>query len=437
MASQQHRDVIVIGAGISGLVAANELVQAGKTVLLMDARERVGGKTELVATEQGAFVEGGAQFVKRGHTEAQRLIAEAGLPLVTIDVQGDDVYLENGVVSHEAAPFSSAPDRHEAYTELMREFEALAFSAPVGALTQSDRAVELDCITVADWAARSAADAGVRARFVRDVTSGMGNTDRNDVSLLAALHYLNAAGAADSGHEAFLPGGFTGLTEHLAKGLDCDVLLGTRVTDIAQTSSGMLVTHTAGESRATDVVIACSPTLMRNINVQGLTWPTRDRWQQELSIKATLRYATPFWEQAGLSGNASGDLDVSYVINTSTPGFYQLTALWNKGQHDLTPLEVREKVLADVAAYLGDAALTLSDLSISDWTRDALAGGCGSPLGVGVLSDPDAFRIELAPHLFRAGTEASSQGWGSVEGAVRAGKRGAYALLTGSSSIIS
>lgn len=435
MASQQHRDVIVIGAGISGLVAARELVQAGKTVLLIDARERVGGKTELVVTQKGALVEGGAQFVKKGHTEAQRLIAEAGLPLVTIEAQGDDVYLENGIQSRESAPFSFAPDRHEAYAALMREFEALAFSAPVGELTQSDRAAELDHITVADWAARSAADEGVRARFVMDVTSGMGNTGRNNVSLLAALHYLNAAGAVDSGHEAFLPGGFTGLTEHLADGFDGDVLLNTRVTGIAPTSSGMLVTHTAGASLATDVVIACSPTLMRGMTVQGLTWPTLDRWEQELSIKATLRYATPFWEETGLSGNASGDRDVSYVINTSTPGFHQLTALWNKGQHDLTPSEVREQILADVAAYLGDAALTPSDLSITDWTQDELAGGCGSPLGVGVLSDPDAFRFELAPHVFRAGTEASLQGWGSVEGAVRAGKRGAYAVLSGSSSI--
>lgn len=422
-------DALVIGGGISGLIAAREIERRGLSVALVDARDRLGGRTIRKRSERGAPVEGGAQFVKGGHSEATRLLAEAGVGLLSTESEGEQVFVANGIARKESAPFSFDPRRAEAYRALREEFHGLAFSVATGDVAGSGWAAPLDDETLAGWAEARAEDPAVRRRFVRDFGFGMGARD-GEVSAFAALHYLNAAGAPDSGHEMFIAGGFSDLVHWLAEDLRTTrVILGRRVQRVERRMAGFAVHAGSHVLGARSVVLAMSPVLLREIRLDAVDWAPRLHWRQRPSIKATLFYARPFWEEAGLSGHAEGDREVSYVINTSSPGAHALTALWNAGAHHRSPREVRAEILADMEAYLGPRAAEPDDIAITDWALDPLTGGCGSPLPPGVLSAPTAFEVEIAPGLFRAGTEASRIGWGSVEGAIRAGHRAAEEVL--------
>lgn len=429
--ASRDADVLVIGAGISGLVAARELAEAGRRVMLLEARDRIGGRAVRAVSDLGALFEGGAQFVKGGHSEVQSLLGEAGIGLVAGPRSGEDVYAVGDTALRETAPFSSEPLRAEQYARIKREFDARAFGADPGTLGASGDARALDGETLSDWIGRRVADPVVAARFTRDVSAGMGATARDEVSLLAALHYANAAGAPDSGHERFIPAGFSALVDHLAaRSAGVEILLGQRVAAVRQRAGGIeVLTRDGARLSSRSAVLAMSPVLLRRIEMDGAEWAPALDWVQRPSIKATLSYERPFWEDLGLSGNAGGDRAVSYLINTSAPGRPQLTALWNAGHHDLDEAAVRRTILSDAAAYLGEPAAAPRDLVVTDWSRDAFAGGCGSPLPPGVLSRADAFRVVLGRGVFRAGTEASPIGWGSVEGAVRAGRRAASLAL--------
>lgn len=422
-------DAVVIGAGIAGVLASRELLRQGRTVALVEARDRLGGRTVRTRTEQGAVLEGGAQFVKGGHAAALALLEEAGIELLTVSGAGDDIYSEGDRLTRETAPFSSAPERGESYGALQRAFQEIAFSRAPGDLLAHRDARHLDTVLLSDWAASLCNDPGVARRFVTDASFGMGSTD-GGVSLLAALHYANAAGLPDLGHERFIADGFSRLVDLLVDQIhDAQIILRNPVDRISRVARGYEVGSGSRVVTAPIVVLAISPVLQRRIrfDVPGVDRRPGESWRQEPSVKATLRYDRPFWIEAGLSGNVTGDGEISYIINTSRPDVHELTVLWNLGAHDRDHAELRRTILSFISATLGPDAPEPRDAGITDWSADEFSGGCGSPLRPGTLTSGDPFRLELAPGLLRAGTESSPTGWGSVEGAICSAFRAAEA----------
>lgn len=426
-------DAVVVGAGVSGLVAAAELEAGGLSVLVLEARSRPGGRTVRTVSEAGIPVEGGAQFIKRGHTAVQELIDAWNIPFGVAPEQGASTYVSNGTLSVEAAPFAGDDKRRLEFERAVDAFNGMAFSAPVGELVADSRALAWDQQSLQEWAGAQTSDSMVRQRILRDLSFGIGADGTEPVSLLAALHYTNAAGAPDSGHESFLHHGFSDLVDCLLEKLSTDVRCASKVSGVKH-HDGVCEVVVDGEEaayRAKAVVLALSPTLMRRITLPASPQSSLiAAWRQKRSIKATLTYAEPFWEQRGLSGNAAGDRSVAYLINTSTADRFAITALWNAGEHSFAPSEVRETILSDVDFYLGQSTPPPSDVAVTDWAQDDLAGGCGSPLPPGVLSAQQSFEVLWSRGVYRAGTESSPIGWGSVEGAVRAGRCAAAAVLS-------
>lgn len=425
-------DAIVVGAGVSGLVAATELEARGLSVLVVEARNRAGGRTVRSVSEAGILVEGGAQFIKHGHTAVRELIDAWSIPIEAAPARGASTYVSDGALSVEVAPFAGDDKRRAEFERAVGAFNEMAFSAPVGELVDDSRAPEWDRQSLQEWVRAQTGDSLVRDRVVRDLSFGIGADGTEPVSLLAALHYTNAAGLPDSGHESFLPHGFSDLVDRLLEQLSTDVMCRSKVSGVKYHDGACEVVVNDGKAayRARAVVLALSPTLLRRITLPASPQSSLvAAWRQERSIKATLTYQEPFWEQRGLSGNAAGNRSVSYLINTSTMDQFSITALWNAGEHELSPYEVRETILGDVDFYLGQSTPPPNDVAITDWTQDDLAGGCGSPLPPGVLSAQRPFEVLWSTGVYRAGTESSPVGWGSVEGAVRAGRCAADAVL--------
>jgi monoamine oxidase len=159
-----------------------------------------------------------------------------------------------------------------------------------------------------------------------------------------------------------------------------------------------------------------------------------DGWQQAYGCKSFAVYATPWWRANGLSGLATGDLAVRSVIDLS-PHDGSLGILLAETHPSSDPAanpddaEQRELVLDGIARYLGEPAEPLLHFGSYSWPVDPWAGGCGSPLAPGLISAFGSALGRPVGAIHFAGTESSDVGWGSMEGAVRAGQRAAAELI--------
>ena len=101
-------DVVVVGGGISGLVAARKVARAGRSVLVVEARKRVGGRVLNHELGDGSVVEAGGAFVGPTQDHVLRLARELGVPTFDEYVEGNSVYVSS---NGSAARSTRAPCR--------------------------------------------------------------------------------------------------------------------------------------------------------------------------------------------------------------------------------------------------------------------------------------------------------------------------------------
>src|ERR1700722_12283564 len=126
MARPQAENIIVIGAGAAGLIAARELARAGKRVTILEARDRYGGRIHpLPSAEFGYPAEGGAEFVHGEAPVTRRLLREAGLS--TLPIHGARWDVDDGVLSRGDWSDPHANELHKALTELQSDMTVAEF----------------------------------------------------------------------------------------------------------------------------------------------------------------------------------------------------------------------------------------------------------------------------------------------------------------------
>ena len=437
-----HRvDVAVVGLGISGLVALNDLAGGGITTVGIDARPRIGGRTHRITTDSGFSFEAGGEFLKPAHTRIRALMATLGVPTLPMVFEGSPVTVEAGVRSEGGDAFADRPAARAEYRAAQALFADLAASVVVGAIHTTVDAAQLDSMSVSQWAATVAADPRVRERLVRDIVSGLGGPGA-DLSLLVALGYaaasLPVAGETVHPSERVAGGGFA-IAEALAARLPVGSLaLGSAATRVQLEDDGVQLTGPGLDVHAGSVILAMSPKLLRGIQfyppLPAATASLIDGWQQAYGCKSFVVYPTPWWRDRGLSGLAMGDLPVRSVIDLS-PADGSVGILLAETHPSSDPAanptdeQQRALVLAGVAEYLGETSEPVLHFGAFSWPSDPLAGGCGSPLKPGLVTAFGDALGEPVGAIHFAGTETSDVGWGSMEGAVRAGQRAAAEVL--------
>ncbi|MEA2381779.1 MAG: monoamine oxidase [Solirubrobacteraceae bacterium] len=274
----RRADVAIVGAGLAGLTAARRLVAAGRSVVVLEARDRVGGRTLNAPLGGGHVTELGAQFIDPTHTKIAALADAVGVPTFETFNTGQNVSLFTGRrLLYPATPgIPTDPDVTNAFLQSLK-LNALAEKVPVAEPWRAPNAARLDRQTLADYRDANVANPRGRAAFDLAVRVIWGAEPR-ELSLLYALAYTAAAG--DEGHpgnfvrfittgggaqEMRFVGGSQRIAEGVAERLGRRVVLGTPVRRIVQDADGVRLIASGLTVRAKRAIVTVPPVLALDI----------------------------------------------------------------------------------------------------------------------------------------------------------------------------
>ena len=443
-------DAVVVGAGLAGLAAARELEGAGASVLVVEANDRVGGRT-MTRRVGGVPVEMGGQWIGPGQRRINALASELGVEIFPAEVPGRTVFYEGGRRSEYEeggeVPFADPG----AGSEVRQVFEALsrlAEDVPADAPWTAEKAREWDGQTLETWKLRHTSSAGARFYFDLAVES-LYACEPRDVSLLGVLSDVASSGGFGglfeieaSAEEHRLVGGAQELSARMARGLEGRVVLGSPVRRISQGGEGVLVESDTVSAVAGAVVVAVPPVLRGRIEYVPALPPAHDGLCQRMPMGAVIKcsavYDAPFWREAGLSGRAESDAGPCKVTcDSSTPGSDAgvLTGFVlgsDARRWGGRPAGERKRaVLECFARFFGEGALHPRGYAECDWGAEPYSRGgyAGVPAPGFFLEYGPALR-EPVGRVHWAGTETAARWNGYMDGAVESGQRAARGILS-------
>jgi monoamine oxidase len=432
--------VVVVGAGFSGLAAALALAGAGCGVRVLEARDRVGGRTLTRRLSDGTPLDLGAQWVGPTQDRMYALVAAYGLGTFPSAAEGSPTLGWDGRLR---------PEVPESVSRVLAALDALADPLDPAAPWSAPRAAEWDALTLAGWLDATVPDP-VTARYAgRLLAGGLLAAAPAEVSLLQLLFYLRSGGGtrsllgmAGGAQQDRIVGGPAALAERLAAALPPGSLsLGTPVTAVGQDAGGVRVRTDRATLAADAVVVALAPALAGRIRYDPPLPALRDGLTQRMPMGAAVKvhavYPEPFWRADGRSGVATADAGaVTETVDNSVPGCPRgvLTAFsYGDEARALRRLAAparRAALLDALVALFGPAAAGPAEFVEYDWSADPWTRGCFC----GMLT-PGSWRA-YGPELRRpagrvhwAGTETATRWSGYLEGAVRAGERAAAEVL--------
>jgi len=440
-------DVVVVGAGVAGLVAATELRNSGYHVAVLEARDRVGGRTlnREIPNSGGQVIEMGGQWIGPTQHRALKLVEELGLRLYPTYDDGKHTVDFRGRLRRYTGRIPWLGGRTLIDIGLAQlKLDSVARKVVTAAPWDTRNAAAFDGQTFADWIVRHVKTDGGE-KFFRIVTEAVFSAEPEDMSALWAMFYLGSAGGLDplintrnGAQQDRVVGGTQLISIRLADRLGDSVELNAPVAAIDWSGDRVVVTTRYRRTvTARRVILAVPPPLAAKIAMTPELPAARralvDGMPMGSVIKINVVYDSPFWRESGLSGQANSDVRALNTVYDNTPhsGSPAVLLGFLEGRHakataHLDPGERRKLVLDDLAAYFGPRAYDAVDYLEQDWCAEEFSGGCyGAFAQPGTLTRfGPALREPIGPIHF-AGTETATRWAGYIDGAAESGERAA------------
>jgi putrescine oxidase len=441
-------DVVVVGAGVAGLATARRLVAEGRDVVVLEARDRVGGR--LWNTELGGEAnELGGEWIAPYQSRMHALLDELGVELFAAYRDGDDVYVdEHGNARRHGDDESALSDADQrALYEGDAKLDALAKELDPDAPWEHPRARELDTMTFDEWLRAEVGSEPARENLRSYLADGFLTKPAHAFSLLQGLWVIAGAGgtyelfAAEQCLAYRVVGGSQLIPIRMAEELGERVVLGAPVHAIRWRDGGVEVDagHVRVEARA--AVVAVAPNLAATIRFQPALPAWRMRLQQASSQGSVTKYLAvydhPFWREDGLSGEGFAPFGLVRELYDNTPPSASVGVLCTflpGEQADLvarmSPDARRTAILEGMAAFVGPEGLRATDLIETDWSAEEWTRGAyASTFGIGGLTrfGPD-MRHPVGP-IHWACSDIAGFGNMHMEGAARSGDAAAAEVL--------
>lgn len=425
--------VAVVGGGLAGLVAARELRRRGIECVVLEARDRVGGRTwSKVVPGRRHRIDGGAQWVGPTQTEILALAEELGIETQPTFNEGRTVAVAAGIRSESDG--DGVLDGGDDFERTSATLEEMARQVPLEAPWTAPKSRPWDSQSLGEWL-HATAPAEVRATFEALTPVIVGGAP-GEVSLLWWLFYLHSAGGltpliatAGGAQDRHFLGGSQSLSEKLAAALGDRVLLGRPVGLIRVRENKPSIFAQGLQVVAQRVVVAMMPSNANRITFEPALPRARRalqaEWPRAAGTKLSVIYDKPFWRQAGLNGQASSDLAAAFTFDSSPRdgSLGVLTVFPNESLLPEDPGGARQSILDALVVLFGERAAGPLTVIETDWGAESYTTGCVSPVPPGLLTSwGTALRKPVGP-LHWAGTETAAVWNGYMDGAVRSGKR--------------
>lgn len=413
-------DVVVVGSGLSGLTAARQLQGAGASVVVLEARDRVGGRARTVRTASGAALELGPQWVGRDHKRMHALADEFGIELQKIDHGGRRI-----VADHRGRWEGRLDIRLSSIT---RALDAWRISRRF----EKDRAADDWTTPAGEWIAAHGRGWGGDVLLRHAAETGVCR-DADDVPIADVASQVDSLGGLGRlrGADVFIvPDGVNRFTDGLAAELR-DVRLGSPVSRIVRGEGGRIEVETSdGLVECRQVVLAVPPLVRSSITIDDeLLASPSSTWVPGQVVKVAASYPLRWWREAGYRGLAdTPSRRFGFTADVSTRGHALLVGLaTGSAAAEMASLDEDARCagfLNHVEWLFGPSPVEPEEVRSHDWMDDpfTFGGYAARPLDARAL-DPGSGPLHLA------GTEHATVWRSYMEGAVQSGERAAENAL--------
>jgi monoamine oxidase len=442
-------DVCVVGGGLAGLAAARRLTSAGRSVLVLEARNRVGGRVWAHRLSDGTVVDRGGAWFGPTHDAGMALAAQVGVETYKTWVAGAHLLVGDG--------------RTRRYTGLIPRISPLAVVSTAAALAGADLMARTvprdepwrgrfsrywDSKSVSWWLRRCGVQTSVGRDLFEMAVRGLFPYDLDETSLLHLLFLVRSHGGLNKlfsieggAQENLVDGSMSSIAEKVAADLGDHVRLAQPVRSIAQDSDVVTVSTDTIRVRARHAVVTSPPALTVEIDFQPVLESDRAALYRSAvagwETKTLVVYDEPFWRQDGLSGQTTEPKSVSEVTIDSSPasGRPGVLASFTFGTvarraASMPAPERQSAVMAALTQRLGPKAAQAREFIETSWWDEPWSRGCSmAHLPPGALTRSGPLLQRPFGRVHWAGTETATQNHGAVDGAVRSGWRAADEVL--------
>jgi len=443
MATTMEADVCVVGAGLAGLTAARRLSQAGQSVVVLEARDRVGGRVWTHTSEAGVPVDMGACFVGPGHDRLHALAKETGVGTFKTYVEGDNVLATGGKVRRYRGDIPRiSPVALLSAGQAIARINAMAKKLPLDAPWDAPRAAAWDAQSMRSWLSPAHVPTKLARDLVEATVRACLTSELSELSLLGWLLLVRSAGGVESlmniagGYQdSQFEGGVSQIPDAMAHDLGDAVVRQAPVTAVTQRADRVEVVSDTVTVRARRVVLALPRGLAAAIRFEPALPADHAlliaKMPAGTEVKTVAIYDEPFWRADGVSGAtvATDDL-IEVTLDTTQPGHAhgvigtysagpRARALWALGER-----ERRDLLLRMLTARLGPKAGKPIEVLEINWSEERWTRGCScAHFAPGVLTQFGHLLREPVGRLHWAGTETATTSFGAMDGAIRSGER--------------
>jgi monoamine oxidase len=435
-------DVIVIGAGYAGLTATRNLLQADKNVLLLEARDRVGGRVYTKTFADGSYIDLGGAWVGPTQDRIYALAREFDVSTFKTFDEGKSIQYFRGKA---------------------KEYKGLIPPLPIGALLSLDFAIKKlnklsqvvdlqspwltpnaahwDAMTLASWMKQQMNFETAR-RFFKIAAEAIWAADPAEISMLHALFYIKSAGSLEmlmniggGAQEERLIGGAQSIALKMAATFEDKIRLNSPVKAIIQDGDVVTVVGENFRHNTKKVIVAIPPTLAGRIDYQPIMPANREQLTQRLFMGSVWKtyaiYDKPFWRNNGLNGLAASTEGYVSVTFDNSPkdgskGIMMGFVLGNQAKafSELTDEQRKTAALGSFATFFGEKARSPIQYIDHSWATEEWSRGCyAGIMPTGAWTTVGKSLRQPIGHIHWAGTETSDIWNGYIDGAVRSGER--------------